>query len=315
MNIYFPIFDSRESVSKEYRLIKDGLENHPGITQVSDIDQCQYIILMSSHFDDPKYGQQFQELHKKYPEKTIFLDYSDWASGLWKREKINGKSFNWKLYFKRSIVEKNNEINQLRNYQDLKIINISYGCKLNFFPETIHFNKNRDIDISYLFDKGYTLCPYNKKNRGQVYTFLKNKSFENLNTYFKMPSQNSTVGRSKECTTYFNALRSSKIVITCNPDMWEGDSRLWEAMSSGCLVFVDRMLTPIKNPLIDGEHLIYYDLTDQGLGKLYEQILYFLNHEDERINIAREGYEFVKKYHTSIRRIDHILDEVKKMDQ
>ena len=130
-----------ESVSKEYRLIKEGLENHPDITQVSDIHQCQYIILMSSHFDDPKYGQQFQELHKKYPEKTIFLDYSDWACGLWKREKINGKSFNWNLYFKRSIVDKTDNGNNLRNYENLNIINISYGCKLNFFPKVIYFNK------------------------------------------------------------------------------------------------------------------------------------------------------------------------------
>ena len=315
MKIYFPIFDSRENKSKEFRLIKEGLEFHPNITLVKKIDQCDYIILMSSHFDDPIYGEEFQKIHKQYAEITIFLDFSDWASGIWKRELINGKPFNWKLYFKRSIVDKNDEINQLRNYQDLKIINISYGCKLNFFPETIHFDRDRHIDISYLFNEGYTTCPYNKKCRGKVYTFLKNKSFENLNTYFKMPSQNSTVGRSKECATYFNTLRSSKIVITCNPDMWEGDSRLWEAMSSGCLVFVDKMLTPIKNPLIDGEHLIYYDLSIDGLDKLYEKIIYYVKHDNERIKIAKKGFEFVKKYHTSIKRIDHILDEIKKMDQ
>ena len=140
MNIYFPIFDSRENKSKEFRLIKEGLKNHPDITLVNNIDQCQYIILMSSHFDDPIYGQEYQKIHKQYPEITIFLDYSDWSSSLWKREIIKGKPFNWKLYFKRSIVDKNNGINQLRNYENLKIVNISYGCKLNFFPEIIYFN-------------------------------------------------------------------------------------------------------------------------------------------------------------------------------
>ena len=315
MNIYFPIFDSRENKSKEFRLIKEGLKNHPDITLVNNIEQCQYIILMSSHFDDPIYGQEYQKIHKQYPEITIFLDYSDWSSSLWKREIIKGKPFNWKLYFKRSIVDKNNGINQLRNYENLKIVNISYGCKLNFFPEIIYFNKHRDIDISYLFNEGYTTCPYNKRNRGQVYNFLQNKSFDNLNTFFKMPSENSTVGRSKECITYFNTLINSKIVITCNADLWEGDSRLWEAISSGCLVFVDRMITPIKNPLIDGEHLIYYDLSKDGLEKLYEQILYYIKHDNDRIDIAKKGFEFVKKYHTSIKRIDHILDEIKKMDQ
>lgn len=310
MIIHFPIFDNVENKSKEFRLIKEGLENNPNILLTNNISECNYIILMSSHFSDRKYHKQFKKMYDQYAKKTIFLDYSDGVSSLWKNGCLDAK-----LYFKRSIVEKNETENNLRNYNNINIINISYGCKLNFFPNKMSFNEDRDIDISYLFNEDYTKCPYNKKNRGRIYTFLQNKCFDNLTTFFKMPSQNSKIGRSKECSTYFNTLRSSKIVITCNPDMWEGDSRLWEAMSSGCLIFVDRMLTPIKNPLIDGEHLIYYDLNETGLEKLYEQILYFLDNEVERINIAKEGYNFVKKYHTSIKRIDNILDEIKKMDQ
>lgn len=53
-------------------------------------------------------------------------------------------------------------------------------------------------------------------------------------------------------TAYMSAMRSAKIIVTCNPSSWEGDFRLWEAMASGALVFVDEMDTPMPHPLIDG---------------------------------------------------------------
>jgi len=36
-------------------------------------------------------------------------------------------------------------------------------------------------------------------------------------------------------------MREARIVVTCNPSHWEGDFRLFEAMLSGALVFVDEM--------------------------------------------------------------------------
>ena len=44
----------------------------------------------------------------------------------------------------------------------------------------------------------------------------------------------------------------SKIVVTCNPTGWEGDYRTWEALTSGALILVDKMITPLINPLITG---------------------------------------------------------------
>jgi len=44
----------------------------------------------------------------------------------------------------------------------------------------------------------------------------------------------------------------------------EGDFRLWEAMSTGALVFVDEMHTPLPHPFLDGVHLVVYDNSDKG---------------------------------------------------
>ena len=49
-------------------------------------------------------------------------------------------------------------------------------------------------------------------------------------------------------------------------DVWrqKGDFRLWEAMASGSLVFVDEMSTPMPYPLLDGVHIVVYDNNDEA---------------------------------------------------
>ena len=58
---------------------------------------------------------------------------------------------------------------------------------------------------------------------------------------------------------YFRTLGQAKVIVTCNPSNWEGDFRLWEAMATGALVFVDEMATPMPHAPVDGEHIIVYD--------------------------------------------------------
>jgi hypothetical protein len=100
---------------------------------------------------------------------------------------------------------------------------------------------------------------------------------------------------------YFAALRRSRVVLTANPSEWEGDWRLWEALASGALVLVDRMITvtrmgtapqwaqlrqsvlqqrweeqapPMSHPLVHGTHVLVYDSTDrEGFIRLLKQVL------------------------------------------
>lgn len=46
-------------------------------------------------------------------------------------------------------------------------------------------------------------------------------------------------------------MKNSKIIVICNPDNWEGDYRLFESLSCKCLVFSDKMITPVINNFID----------------------------------------------------------------
>ena len=112
------------------------------------------------------------------------------------------------------------------------------------------------------------------------------------------------IGRNEIQHDYFDAMLRSKIVVTCNPDRWEGDYRLFEALSCRCLVLVDRMITPTKHPLEDGKHLVYYD-TERDL---VERIEHYMRTPGEMERIARAGHRFALEHHTTRHRIDEIIE-------
>lgn len=55
-----------------------------------------------------------------------------------------------------------------------------------------------------------------------------------------------------------------------------------------------------------GEDLVLYDSVDD----LIQKIDYYLSHEEERLQIAKNGYEKVKRYHTYDTRLTEILNTV-----
>ena len=53
---------------------------------------------------------------------------------------------------------------------------------------------------------------------------------------------NGPIGRTNVQSGYIDALVNSQIIVTANPNDWEGDSRLGEALASGAVVLVDRIV-------------------------------------------------------------------------
>ena len=61
---------------------------------------------------------------------------------------------------------------------------------------------------------------------------------------------------------YFRQLLRSKIVININPDGWEGDYRLMEALACETLVISDKMVFPGSraHPLVNNTHLLFFEI-------------------------------------------------------
>ena len=56
----------------------------------------------------------------------------------------------------------------------------------------------------------------------------------------------------------------------------------------------------------EGEDLVCFD----GIDDLCEKTNYYLTHEDERLQIAKNGYEKAKKHHSYVDRIQTILSVI-----
>jgi len=83
----------------------------------------------------------------------------------------------------------------------------------------------------------------------------------------------------------------------------QASPKLFEAMACGCFVLCDRQ----KDAEIlfkDKQHLVFFD--DER--DLREKISYYLNHDQERMRIAQEGYQEVSTKHTYQDRIKQILE-------
>ena len=105
-------------------------------------------------------------------------------------------------------------------------------------------------------------------------------------------------GRTVIDAGYLSTMRSAKIVVTCNPTGWEGDFRLFEALSSGALVMVDRMGTPYHHPLIDGEHVVFYDHTNKT--DLLAKLDHALSHPHWARKVGVKGYAHVLRHHRAV---------------
>ncbi|HEY4184853.1 MAG TPA: DUF1796 family putative cysteine peptidase [Polyangia bacterium] len=308
--MYFSLFDDPESASNEMRLTHEGLLAHPQVTLVDDPEAADYLIFCQNHLvDHQPFHPRFRALKDRYKQKSILLDYADDPETL-----LDADDFRWRLYLKRSCVDREN--GRLMSYGDLPVHPTAYGVVNDMGTPPAGHDGKRGLDVSCLFDDGVLSTPYFTMARGRLLKFARRLAATHgaLSMQLGTVTECGPVGRSRIDPRYKRCLFDSKVILHANPDPWEGDARLWEALASGALVFVDRMYTPLAHPLIDGEHLIFYDLTDEGMELLERRIIHYLNDDEERRRIAGQGRDFVINHHRSVDRVDEIIRLLERPD-
>lgn len=280
--------------TREYRLIGQGLVSNPRVELIDNEKDSDFIF-------------QFYYLakHREYysqdlpPEKTVLIDYHD------------RPHFHCPIgcfaYFKRSWVERVDDPEG--KYVSKKIIPRPF----HYHPLTmaimdefiISEDTERDIALS---------CTLRRKsrhfNRIRVLDLLGKMDIQGKTQIEEFNAGHMRRFNEPDMREYFRLLKRSRIIVTCNPNKWEGDHRTWEAFANGALVFIDKIYTPMVHPLIDGKHCIFYEMSDLGLEELQKKILYFLEETDHAAEIAKVGHEFTMKYHRASNRIDEILDVI-----
>jgi hypothetical protein len=165
-------------------------------------------------------------------------------------------------------------------------------------------NLPRSVDVSHFW-------PIDGKSVGTIHANLRHKissvieamgQENNITVFVGLAGNAARQGRRGVTDAYAEGLLNSKIVVVTQRDAWEDHYRLFEVLASGAMLITDRMLS-LPAGLVNGTSVIEVVSADD----LRSKILYYLDHNDERREIARQGRWVAMSRHRSWHRIEEII--------
>ena len=298
----------------KFNIRGEGLEIYNALKERKDViltdsfDEADYIFYMMDFrncYHMPWYNKNefdmkvLQKIYSQYDfSKDVIIDYNDWIDT---RNVQPHLLHQVHKYFKRSIVDKSTMT--LIPYTR-EIIPLSYAIRSDYMNyDKLQTSMPHVFDVCCLFNKAEYSTTANRHIAASMVDLYNGAKYVGLAESYTHINRYDVVNKS-----YYNILKTSKIIVTANPPDWEGDFRLWEALLVGNLVLCDRMLIPhtMKHPLISGTHLIFYDDIYDILNIIDE----YINNEPLRAKIGACGRDYVLKYHTFSNRLDEILEHL-----
>ena len=110
---------------------------------------------------------------------------------------------------------------------------------------------------------------------------------------------------------YIKRINETKIIVANNQKYHQLSFKYTEVIACGTLMMGDKPSDFDRLGFKDGEHLILYNNFDD----LKDKIGYFLKHDQEREAIAKNGMEFVRKYHSNRVRIAEFIEMIQTRKQ
>ena len=151
---------------------------------------------------------------------------------------------------------------------------------------------DRQVDVLHFWDAEVS-DPF-AQLRSRVSEAIVSLNSSDITAIAKQFGHRYSAGRNKVADKYSYNLLSSKIVVVCQRDIWEGHYRLMEALISGALVFTDPMIY-LPSGFKDGVNLVVYN----SIVDLKEKVKYYLQDDKKRRNIARRGRDLALSKHRS----------------
>lgn len=214
-------------------------------------------------------------------------------------------------YFKRSCT--------VKNYVAQRLIPQMSKDNFHGLPYSIKYVNDKDVhEVLNLNDIKKTIdisCFFNPSNQRDIRSnaAMTTQNFckkHNLKCHIGSSGNGeiSYNGRENFIKKYYEINKASKIVVTANHNNWEGDWRFYESLSTGTVVFIDKMMVPLDHPFIDGKHVVFYnDMQD-----LSKKLLKYYNNEKVLERISLESKNFVYNYHKPENRMDYFINTITK---
>jgi hypothetical protein len=286
-----------------YFLVKEGLAMHPNVEIVDqkDINNADFILYLPG--SAPWHKTECTD--KAYINRLIVMDefdghplYHPYPTNT-EMTKEYGPDMKWYyMFFKRSFTaHRNGKFLDYPHLNKLDVYPISYAISETYTQDIFSFD--RDIEIVSTL-RGHKAESSRLRVQNWVTEYTQDRQVKNSITSAINKGSRGVVSQ-----LYFEHMQNAKIVVTVNPANWEGDFRLWEALATGALVFVDPLYVPLQFPLLDKKHLIYYDNNNKT--ELWEKLDYYRKNKEIAKEIAIEGYLHAMKYHRTVNMIDYVL--------
>lgn len=249
-------------------------------------------------------GNTEKEVPPSNYSNVILLDYADGCPLHQKR----GELKHLIGYFKRSFVQRDKDSvfeNNCTGTREEGVFPFAYSGLEALVNKDMR--KERSVLITNVLKTGLAHNTVRKRVVGWTSDFVRQHGLKKQSVIGNVGSGSSS---SQFDESYLKHLADTKIIVTCNPWTWEGDFRLWEALLSGAMVMVDRMVIPewMPHPFIHKKHLVYYDTRNQT--EFNELLEYYTEHEEEARKIGEAGRQFVLDHHMSLDRVSYILDKI-----
>jgi hypothetical protein len=106
---------------------------------------------------------------------------------------------------------------------------------------------------------------------------------------------------------YLEELKRSRVALNFRGGGWD-TLRFWEVPALSTFMLSQELDIEIPNDFVNGEHLVF---CKNDLSDLIEKINYYLENEEERERIAKQGYDHLVEYHSDTARAKYILDKLK----
>jgi len=299
--------DTGNGISKSY-------SDEDIIEHAKDAD---YILAFFGKSGDKRWPRNADQLPPKYylldrinlKEKTAYIDGSEWTSTGHpdNYEQVSGESLGYNKLHRHAVEAKYNS----SRYRGRPWINEDLLLKSSwYFKRECHPEDSERgiIPLPFGIHNSYFNPPGDIKDIdifcsfGQLYTGLR---FE-VDDYCK----NFASQKYKVCTNTSlgrDAYRDSLSRAIIGVSAWGGGNccmREWEIIASRACCFIQRPMIDMPNRPKDGVHWVEYSSIDE----FSEKLDFYMNHLEECVKIANNGYAFAEQYHTSKARVRYMLD-------
>lgn len=302
--------DSRvgDKIYGHYNTIYHGLVNSEHDTKLIKTNSLNKTIIdQFKNFDLIMIGYGYMSQGTSFPYSFRFKTKTPVITFLYKFSQCTGLKINFMKENSMIIVGSQSRIPEIEENYKIKIFPVLYPFNSETFKD-YKLEKVYDIGMSGALHgaKHYSdnsFLPEERNIREKLKNLIENSG---LNYFLKVSDISAEKSRIMNDVDYAKTINKSKIWVATNAEYGDLTPRFCEVPACKTLLFCnEQYYNTFENILKNGVNCVYFknDLSD-----FLEKVNYYLTNEKEYNKIVENGYSYFHENHSTVKRIDELID-------